>query len=117
MRLWTLAGALAGCTGGFALAIGTGLVNNLVVGAKPAVSVIPYCVIAFEGTILLGTLATFAGLLFHARLARPPLALPSGYDGRFTRDRFGLFAACEGARAEEVRQLLAANAEAVHDIA
>ncbi|MCY2928965.1 MAG: DUF3341 domain-containing protein [Planctomycetota bacterium] len=117
VRRWTLAGALAGCAGGFALAIGTGLVNNLVVGAKQAVSVIPYCVIAFEGTILLGTLATFAGLLFHARLARPPLAMPPGYDGRFSRDRYGLFAACSPARAQEVRQLLAPNAEGVHDVA
>jgi molybdopterin-containing oxidoreductase family membrane subunit len=41
VRFWTLAGALAGLAGGFALAIGSALVNQLIVGGKPPVSILP----------------------------------------------------------------------------
>jgi molybdopterin-containing oxidoreductase family membrane subunit len=102
VRLWTLAGALAGLTGGFSLAIGSALVNSLIVGGKHPVSPIPYCVIAFEGTILLGTLANLTGMLVHARLGRKKL--PPHYDGRFTQDKFGMLIACE---ADELPQATA----------
>ena len=70
VRVWTLIGALTGLACGFWLAIGTALVNGLVVGAKLPVSVIPYCVIGFECTILFGTLFNFTGTLIHTRLGR-----------------------------------------------
>ncbi|MCX5685577.1 MAG: DUF3341 domain-containing protein, partial [Planctomycetota bacterium] len=105
VRYWTLIGAISGCVGGFALAIGSALVNSLVAGGKPPVSVIPYCIVGFEGTILFGTLANLAGVIYHARLGRP--ALPAAYDGRFTRDRFGLLVACEPHEADTVRSALA----------
>ena len=105
VRRWTLAGALSGLVGGYALAIGTALVNGLVVGGKPAVAPIPYAIVAFEGTILLGALANLAGLVVHARLVgrrtRP------GYDPRFGVDRFGLLVSAAGeSEAEEIRALL-----------
>jgi len=116
VRYWTLAGALLGCAGGFALAIGSALVNSLTVGAKftPA-SYIPYCIVGFEGTILLGTLGNLAGMLFHARLGRFRLA--AAYDRRFSRDRFGLFVAAPTDQAEAARSLLAScEAEEVRTI-
>jgi len=91
--------------GGFALAIGSALVNGLMAGGKHPVSIIPYCIVGFEGTILCGTLANLAGVLWHARLGRP--ALPAGYDERFSRDRFGLLVACEPHEAGAVRSALA----------
>ena len=87
---------MCGCAGGFALAIGSALVNSLMAGGKHPVSIIPYCIVGFEGTILIGTLANLAGVLYHARLGRP--RLPAGYDTSFTRDRFGLFVACDAER-------------------
>jgi len=106
VRFWTLAGALLGCAGGFALAIGSALVNSLTVGAKftPALY-IPYCIIAFEGTILLGTFGNLAGMLFHARLGRFRLA--KAYDRRFSKDRFGLFLTVPPDQTEAARSLLA----------
>jgi len=94
VRYWSLTGALLGCTGGFALAIGTAGVNDLIVGAKGPLSILPYCVIAFEGTVLLGAIFTLLGLIFHARLGRLN-AIPEVYDRRFSRDRFGLLVACD----------------------
>jgi Ni/Fe-hydrogenase subunit HybB-like protein len=116
VRLWTLTGALSGLVGGFWLAIGSAQVNNLWVGGKftPA-AVIPYCIIAFEGTILLGALFNLAGMAFHARLGRP--ALPACYDRRFTLDRFGLFLACSPEHVEEAKGLLASSqAEEVRNV-
>jgi Ni/Fe-hydrogenase subunit HybB-like protein len=107
VRYWTLAGALLGCAGGFGLAIGSTLVNNLMAGGKPPVSILPFCIVGFEGTVLLGTLANLAGVLYHARLGRP--RLPAWYDERFTRDRYGLFVACEAHEVEKARGLLATS--------
>ncbi|SNB46689.1 quinol:electron acceptor oxidoreductase subunit ActD [Geobacter sp. DSM 9736] len=106
VRFWTLGGALCGLVGGFWLAIGTGLVNSLIVGGKPAVSIIPYCVVGFEGTILLGSLGNFLGLLFHTRLFR--MKTEPYYDTRFSRDMFGLLVSCKGGETERLQQLLAA---------
>ncbi len=113
VRLWTLVGAITGLACGFWLAIGTALVNGLVVGGKPPVSIIPYCVIGFECTILFGTIFNFTGTLVHTRLGRP--AVPACYDRRFSRDRFGLFIACPAEKAPLAKSLLSStSAEEVH---
>jgi len=109
VRYWTLTGALAGLMGGFALAIGSALVNGLIVGGKHPVSIIPYCIIGFEGTILLGTIGNLIGVIVHARL-RPGRSHPA-YDPRFSRDKFGLLVACDSARIQEARTILE-NAQA-----
>ena len=113
VRLFTLAGAIAGLIGGFALAIGTAKVNSLVVGGKPVVSPIPFCVIGFEGTILLGSLANLAGLVIYGRLFKT--ATSEHYDRRFSRDKFGLLIACLPEQVETVQALLAPAApEEIH---
>ncbi len=113
VRLWTLIGAVSGCIGGFWLAIGSALVNGLIAGGKHPVSIIPYCIVGFEGTILIGTLANLIGLFVHCRLGRN--RLPPSFDGRFTRDKFGLLVACPAQQAEKARDFLGATgAEEVH---
>ena len=113
VRFWTLAGAVAGMIGGFWLAIGTGLVNSIVVGGKPTVSLIPFCIIAFEGTILVGSLANLTGLLLHARLLR--YKAPAHYDRRFSRDKFGLLVTCDSGELERLQALLSASVpEEIH---
>jgi hypothetical protein len=104
-----------GVAGGFALAIGTAEVNRLIVGAKQPVSILPYCVVGFEGGVLLGALANLAGLLVHARLGSA--RLPPDYDRRFSRDKLGLATRCDPARSAEVRQILTtAGVEEIHAI-
>jgi molybdopterin-containing oxidoreductase family membrane subunit len=104
VRVWTLAGALCGVVGGFALAIGTALVEKLVVGGKHPVSITIYCIAGFEGLILLGALGNLIGMLVHTRL--PHWKVPPGYDWQFSQDRFGLFVAAPSDQLDAVRQAL-----------
>jgi Ni/Fe-hydrogenase subunit HybB-like protein len=113
VRYWTLFGALAGAAGGFALAIGSALVNGLIVGGKHPVSIIPFCIPGFEGTVLLGSIANLVGLIIYCRLGRP---LPAVYDPRFSLDRFGLFVACGPGDFAEVKNVLSrVEPEEVHE--
>jgi molybdopterin-containing oxidoreductase family membrane subunit len=113
VRYWCLIGAVSGLTAGFGLAIYAAVLNNLIVGAKPPVALIPYCVIGFEGTVLLGTIANLLGLLFHARLGPPKP--PRWYDERFSVDRFGLFVGCTPERVASAKEVIASTApEEVH---
>lgn len=107
VRVWTLVGAFCGVGGGFALAIGTAVVNGLIVGGKHPISITIYCIAGFEGLILLGALANLAGMLVHTRL--PDWRTPPGYDWQFSQDRFGMFVAAPPERFEAVRQALAST--------
>ncbi len=89
VRFFTLGGALFGLLFGFALAIGLAKVNSLIVGGKPPVSLLPYCIPGFEMLILFGALGNLTGYLIHTGLIR--FRRPRWYDPRFSRDRFGLF--------------------------
>ena len=113
VRHWTLIGAVSGLLGGFGLAIGAATVNNLIVGGKPPVAWIPYCIVGFEGTILLGCLANLAGILFHARLYRGR-PVP-GYDPGFSVDKFGLLIACEQSEIQQARSCVESTSpEKIH---
>ncbi|MBI2370506.1 MAG: DUF3341 domain-containing protein [Deltaproteobacteria bacterium] len=72
VRWFTLGGALLGAATGFGLTILTSLDYPLNTGGKPIVSLPAFLIIAFELAVLLGGLATFAGLVWHARLLRAP---------------------------------------------
>ena len=101
VRFWTLAGALTGLIGGFSLAIGTALVNGLIVGGKHPVSIIPYCIVGFEGMILLGSIANFMGFLFYSR---PYHLKKMRYDPRYSRNLFGLAVSCEPHQLGELKK-------------
>jgi molybdopterin-containing oxidoreductase family membrane subunit len=113
VRYFTLIGALSGLAGGFWLAIGTALVNGIIVGGKPPASLIPFCVIGFEGTILLGSIGNLIGLVLYARLFR--LKTAPYYDPCFSRDKFGLLVSCSASEVDRLKQLLApAGPEEIH---
>jgi molybdopterin-containing oxidoreductase family membrane subunit len=105
VRLWTLIGGLTGCASGFALTLWMSYDWPIVVGGKPIGSVIPYVVIAFELTILLGAGATILGLLYHSWRTRQRGA----YDGSCTDDRIGIFVSCPVERRSTVEDLLNAS--------
>lgn len=88
VRYYTLAGALLGFSGGWALTAGSALHYPLMVGGKPLLSLTPFAVIVYICTILFGALFTVAGLLLHAGL--PRLGVTAGHDARLTGNRFGL---------------------------
>jgi len=103
VRAFTLIGGLVGVTSGFAVTIWTSLDWPLLVGGKPIAAVPPYVVIAFELTILYGSLCTVAGMLFltlREKLRGRPY-LPS-----FSDDRIGVFVPCAPEQVESVRAVL-----------
>ena len=102
VRLWTLGGGLLGCALGFAMTIWMSLDYPTVVGGKPLASVIPYVVIGFELTILIGALSTLAGLAFHSWRSNQK----APYDGRFSDDHIGIFVPCAADRRSAVEELL-----------
>lgn len=104
VRFWTLGGTLLGVIGGFVLSIWTASVNDLIVGGKHPVSIIPYIVIAFELGVLSGAICNFLGFIYHARLGRKEM-LP-GYDLSFSRDKFGLFVASRPSDAPRICALM-----------
>jgi molybdopterin-containing oxidoreductase family membrane subunit len=104
IRYFTLSGALGGLAGGFALAILTALSFKLIVGGKHPISIVPYCVVAFEGTILIGALANFVALIFFAKIY--PQKLHPAYERSFSNDKFGIFVQCQPAASETVKKMM-----------
>jgi hypothetical protein len=103
VRLFTLIGGLTGCTAGFAMTIWMSYDWPVVVGGKPIASIPPYVVIAFELTILLGSLATVAAVaLFAVLMGKRGIA----YDPRFSDDQIGIFVAAGSDQIGPVEQLL-----------
>ena len=106
IRFITIAGALAGLTGGFALAIFCSLDYPLRVSAKDIVSIPGFVVIGYECTILFGALATMGALLHFCRL--PDILRKVGFDPRFTQDKFGVVVGCEKNQVDTVSSDLSA---------
>lgn len=90
VRYVTFTGGIIGLVAGMWLAIGTSLVWNLIVAGKPVTSIIPFLVIGFELTILIGGLANLAALLLFGGMPYRKFPAP-GYRPEFTDDRFGVW--------------------------
>lgn len=97
VRLFTLLGGLTGCTFGYLLTSYASLDWILPTSGKPVVSPVAFTVIAFELTILFGSLFTLFGIIFFAKLFRKRKTI---YDDRFTDDKFGIFIPCSESEAE-----------------
>ena len=104
IRYFTLAGGILGILAGFGLASYAHLEWKLITSGKPVLSWISFFVVAFEGCILGGVLATVIGMIVKNRLFH--FRLPKFYDSRFSQDRFGLFVSCHETEYDEVSKLL-----------
>lgn len=103
VRLWTLIGGLTGCTIGYLFTSFVSLDWILPTSGKAVVSLQAYTVIAFELTILFGSIFTIMGIVHHARLFRSRV-IP--YDDRFTEDKFGIFIPCEADSFDDVSRTM-----------
>ena len=105
VRIWATGGAIIGLVTFWILCVATSTIFGLIVGGKPPLSNLPYIIPAYEGTILLGSIAAFLAGLYCARLR--PQDLPPDYDPRFSRDSYGVVVRCEpderGRVAEQMR--------------
>jgi hypothetical protein len=104
IRYFALAGGVLGILAGFGLASYAHLEWKLITSGKPVLSWVSFFVIAFEGCILGGVLATVIGMIVKNRLFH--FHLPEGYDPRFSQDQFGLFVICPEAGYDGVSSLL-----------
>ncbi len=89
VRHFTLIGALLGATFGYWVAVWTSEYWPLQVGGKAIASWIPYTIISFEMMVLVGGLATVAGMFINSRI--PRLTSTVGYDPRFSHGDFGIW--------------------------
>ncbi len=86
VRHFTLAGALIGAAGGFAMAVATAITFVLPTSGRPIITVPPYLVISYEMTILFGVLFTLFGFHFVSGLPawRDKIYHPASHVDRFT---------------------------------
>jgi len=114
IRFLVLAAGITGCLCAFWMCIGSALIYGLIVGGKWPAAVLPYCVIAFELTVLFGGLTALVSIIGLARLR--PRVLPVEYHPSFGQDRFGLCVGCaDGQAASLVGLLREAGAEDVYE--
>ncbi len=104
VRKFTLIGGLAGVTFGYWIAIWISDYWPLVVGGKAIATWVPYTVFGFEVMVLIGSLATVAGLFATARI--PRITMTVGYDRRFSHGDFGVWVEPSPDKMKETEQLL-----------
>jgi hypothetical protein len=106
VRMFTLIGGLTGCAAGFGLTIWMSRDWALKVGGKAVAAIPPYVAIGFELTILVGSLATAAGIVILSMMkslkGRP-------YSPRFSDDRIGVYVPCSVADAPTVESVMTRN--------
>ena len=115
VRYCTLLGGILGVVSGFSLASYSNLKWGLITGGKPVLAWLPFVVVGFEFTILLGVLFTVVSMLIISRLPRFHLSGP--YDPRFSVDRFGVLVDCARAEKELLSGILRdSGAEEVREV-
>jgi hypothetical protein len=104
VRRFTLIGGLCGVTFGYWIAVWTSEYWPLVVGGKPFASWIPFTIIGFELMVMIGALATVAGMFTNSKI--PKIIASSGYDPRFSGNEFGIYVEAPPERLRDAEQLL-----------
>ncbi len=104
VRRFTLIGGLCGVTFGYWIAVWTSEYWPLVVGGKPFASWIPYTIIGFELMVMVGSLATVAGMFTNSRI--PKITRTPGFDPRFSSNQFGVYVEAPPERLGDAEALL-----------
>ena len=88
VRFIVLLAGIAGLISGYWLSIGSAWIYGIIVGGKPPTTLLPYTIIGFELTVLLGGLSALGAMLYLARMW--PGHPTKEYDPLFNVDRFGI---------------------------
>jgi hypothetical protein len=115
VRRFSLAGAITGAIGGFALATFSALSFIQPAGGRPLITIPPFLVITYEMTILLGVLATLLGFHFVSGL---PAWKDAPYSIVSSEDKFTVVVDVidDGDPAEARRILENAGAESIRNL-
>lgn len=106
IRIYTVMGGFTGAGAGLALAIWTSLDWPIEVGGKEIVAIPAFMVTSFEAAILLGALATVAGLFITIRLPRTTGSEEGLYHPSFSVNRFGVFVHVAPEHFQEVQTIM-----------
>jgi len=104
VRIFTLIFGLAGVTFGYWIPVWISDYWPLVVGGKAIATWVPYTVFGFEVMVLIGALATVAGLFANARI--PRITTTVGYDTRFSHGDYGIWIEPAPDKMQEAEQVL-----------
>lgn len=104
VRYFTAVGGVLGLIGGFALAFWTAGLFDLFLSGMQWDALVPFVIIGFEVTVLIGGLMTLLGLLIGARL--PKLFAPPIWDPRLSEDFFGVGVDCKEGYVERFAKVL-----------
>lgn len=107
VRIFTLVGCLTGAFLGYAVPIWMSYNWEVMISGKAFASIPAYTVIGFEANILLGGLATAAGLFIVGGL--PKFKLDKAYNSRFSGEEFGVVVQCNESDVAEIEALMRAN--------
>ncbi len=119
VRWITLIGGILGGTSLVGLAAYAHLSFNLITSGKPILPAVPWVIVLFEGTVLLGAIFSVIAWIVTGGLPRVKYRTgqAAGYDPRFSEDRFGILVGCTDLeRADVMRILREAGAEEVRDV-
>ena len=104
VRPWATAGGIIGLLSFWFMCVASALIYSLYVGGKPPWSNVPFVVVMYEGTILLGSIfAFFAGIGIAKLWPRKP---PPDFDTRYSGSSFGLHVQCEPSKEDDIKSLL-----------
>jgi len=104
VRVITLIFGLLGVTFGYWIPVWISDYWPLVVGGKAIATWVPYTVFGFEVMVLIGALATVAGLFANARI--PRITTTVGYDTRFSHGDYGIWIEPAPDKMQEAEQVL-----------
>lgn len=107
-------GAILGLISFYLMCVLSSLIYRIYTGGKPPISNVPFVIVSYEGTILLGSLATFFGVLYLAKLR--PASPPKEYNFDYSGASFGVHVYCRPDQVSQVRELLTgAGAVEIHE--
>jgi hypothetical protein len=115
VRTWATGGALVGVVSFWYMCVRSSLIYSIITGGKPPVSNVPFVILMYEGTILVGALAAFIATIVLAHLwFREP---PPDYDPQFSGSDFGIQVRCHPGEKEHALEVLrSTSAVEVHEI-
>ena len=104
VRYFVLLGGVLGCLGAFLMTIWMSVDYPIRVSAKPLISIPAFVVIAFECTVLIGSLFNLLAMFHFCRL--PNIFSRADYRPSFSEGTFGLTLRLAKEKAEELKKEL-----------
>lgn len=104
VRRLTMLGALTGISGAFLMTCWMSIDYPIRVSAKPLISIPAFIIIAFECTVLLGTIFTLLAMFNFSRI--PNIGRFPTFRGKFTNGTFGVVVTVSEGKEAEVTELL-----------